>query len=75
MYRTTRIRKIGSSLGAILPKEILDDMSLASGDELLVIRTEQGVMLTPYDPNFADAMAVFERGRGKYRNALRDLAK
>jgi hypothetical protein len=36
--------------------------------------TPDGVNLTPYDPDFDDAMAAFERTRAKYRNALRELA-
>ena len=48
---------------------------LASGDELLVVRTSEGILLTPYDPDFADGMAAFDRGRKKYRNALRELAR
>ena len=75
MQRITKLRKIGSSLGAILPKEILDELSVGNGDELLVIRTENGIMLTPYDPDFEEAMAVFERGRKKFRNALRELSR
>lgn len=75
MHRTTKLRKIGSSLGAILPKEILNDLGVGNGDEMLVIRTEQGIMLTPYDPDFEEAMAVFERGRKKFRNALRELSR
>lgn len=75
MQRITKVRKIGSSLGAILPKEILDELSVGNGDEMLVIRTEHGIMLTPYDPDFTEAMAVFERGRKKFRNALRELSR
>lgn len=75
MHKTTRLRKIGSSLGAILPKEILDELSIGNGDEMLVIRTDQGIMLTPYDPDFEEAMAVFDRGRKKFRNALRELSR
>lgn len=75
MHKTTRLRKIGSSLGAILPKEILDELSVGNGDEMLVIRTDQGIMLTPYDPDFEEAMAIFDRGRKKFRNALRELSR
>lgn len=75
MHKTTKLRRIGSSTGAILPKELLDEMRLENGDEILVVRTEQGILLTPYDPDFEAAMAVFDRGRRKFRNALRELAK
>lgn len=75
MHRTTKLRRIGTSSGVILPKEILEDLHVGDGDELIVTRTAEGVTLTPYDPNFARAMEAFERGRKKYRNALRELAE
>lgn len=75
MNRTTKLRRVGSSVGAILPKDILEELRLASGDELQVIRTSEGILLTPYDPDFAEGIAAFDRGRKKYRNALRELAK
>lgn len=75
MHKTTKLRRIGTSLGAILPKEILDELHVGNGDEMLVVRTEQGIILTPYDPDFEQAMAVFDRGRKKFRNALRELSK
>jgi hypothetical protein len=31
--------------------------------------------LTPFDPNFEKSLKAFERTRGKFRNALRELAK
>jgi hypothetical protein len=48
---------------------------MAVGDEGFAIDTDAGVLITTYDPTFARAMAVFERGAAKYRNALRELAK
>ena len=75
MHKTTKVRSIGGSLGTIIPREILDEMHVQNGDELLVVKTDQGIMLTPYNPDFEEAMVAFERGRRKYRNALRELAK
>lgn len=40
-----------------------------------MIETENGVLLTPYDPDFERAMVAFQRGARKYLNALRELAK
>ena len=40
-----------------------------------MVETEDGVLLTPYDPQFQNAMAAYERTASKYRNALRELAK
>jgi hypothetical protein len=44
-------------------------------DEVFAIETEQGILLTPYDPTFERAMAAYQRPAGKYRNAFRELSK
>lgn len=76
MSTTLKLRKIGNSLGLIVPKEISDLLHVKEGDELhLVAEPGGGVRLTPYDPTFDAAMKAFERTRSKYRNALRELAK
>jgi putative addiction module antidote len=70
-----KLRKIGSSVGVILPKDMLDKLHLAEGDQVFVDTTQNGLHLTPYDPEFESAMQAFGRTRKKYRNALRQLAK
>jgi putative addiction module antidote len=52
-----------------------DRLHVQAGDEVFVVETEQGVLLTPYDPEFQRAMKAYERTASKYRNALRELAK
>ncbi len=73
--KTTRLRRIGTSTGVILPKEVLDEMNVAAGDEITLVRTERGIELIPYDPEFDEMMEVYRQGAKKYRNALRELAK
>lgn len=71
-----KIRKIGNSLGLILPKELLH--SLRVEEEGVVIHateTPDGFQLTPYDPQFEDGMAAFRRVRSRYRDTLHELAK
>lgn len=71
-----QIRKIGNSVGLILPKELLARAKLADGDKLYVAEMPDGSLhLTPRDPNFAKGMASAERAIKKYRNALAELAK
>ena len=72
---TLKLRKVGSSLGVIIPKDVLDALHLAEGDEIYVRANNDGLYLTPYDPDFNAAMEAFGRTRRKYRNALRKLAK
>jgi antitoxin MazE len=75
MQRKVTLRKMGGSVGATLPKDIAERLHVKEGDELYVVETEEGVLLTPYDPEFQRAMAAYERTANKYRNALRELAK
>lgn len=75
MAATVKLRKIGNSLGLILPKEVADQMHVGEGDMLHVVTDANGAHLTPFDPNFDAAMDAFEQTRRKYRNALRALAK
>lgn len=75
MVRSVTLRRMGGSVGATLPKEMTDRLHLEAGDTVFVVPTENGILLTPYDPTFEEAMAAYRRGAKKYRNALRELAK
>ncbi len=74
MVREVRLRRMGGSLGATLPKDMLDRLHAAPGDRMFAVETDRGVLLTPYDPQFERALKVYERGAARYRNALRELA-
>jgi len=39
------------------------------------VETEDGILLTPYDPVTQKALALAARAAKKYRGALRELAK
>lgn len=69
------LRKVGGSLSATFPKELVDQMNVAEGDVLYAVPSENGVVLTPHDPNFEKIMDAFDIFRKEYRNALRELAK
>jgi len=73
--RTVTLRKMGGSVGATIPKDLADRLHLDVGDQVFVVATEKGLLITPYDPGFEKAMAVYRRGAKKYKNALRELAK
>jgi putative addiction module antidote len=71
-----KIRQIGNSLGVVLPKETLNRLNLKSGDVLHLTEAPDGSMrITPYDPEFEEQMRLAREGMGKFRNALRELAK
>lgn len=70
-----KLRKIGNSVGVILPKEALAAHRLEAEDDLFLIETSQGLELRLYDPDVAEQL---DRGRDvakRYRSALRELAK
>jgi putative addiction module antidote len=76
MATKLKLRKVGNSLGLIVPKELTDALRVREGDSLYVVTDRAGELrLTPFDPGFDKAMLAFERTRRKYRNALRELAK
>ena len=76
MAYKTKVRKIGNSLGIVLPKEALQAMKVEEGATLYITEAPEGaVQVTPEDKNFHDMMEIAEKGMQSYRNALRELAK
>ncbi|HRJ72595.1 MAG TPA: AbrB/MazE/SpoVT family DNA-binding domain-containing protein [Terrimicrobiaceae bacterium] len=72
----TKVRKIGNSLGIVLPKEALQALKVEEGATLYLTEApENSLRVTPEQPGFAEMMNIAERGMQKYRNALRELAK
>ncbi len=49
----TKLRKIGSGFGVLLPKKVIDNLRLSVGDELELVEQEWGIELSPFDPDFA----------------------
>ena len=70
-----KIAKIGNSLGFTLPKEQLARLGLAEGDAVYVSETPEGLLISPYDPDFARQSEAAESILRRYRNAFRELAK
>ena len=75
VVRTVKLRKMGGSIGATIPKDLAERLHLDVGDEVFVVATDDGLLITPYDPTFDKAMAAYRRGARKYKNALRELAR
>ncbi len=71
-----KVRKIGNSLGVVLPKETLAQLGVGEGDELIATKAPRGeVHLTPPDEDFERQMRAAEEIMDRYRNALAELAK
>ena len=71
-----QIKRVGNSLGLILPKELLARLKLKEGDKFHIVeQTERGIKLTPYDPKHAEAMEIARRSFRRYADAYKALAK
>ena len=71
-----KIRKVGNSLGVTLPVEATRALKGREGDKIYLVQGPDGAFrITPYDPDFSDAMEAAGRFMARYRNTLRELAK
>ncbi len=75
MIKKVTLRQMGGSIGATIPREISERYHLNKGDEVFIVENDQGILLTPYDPDFEEAMSAYRKGARKYKNALDELAK
>jgi putative addiction module antidote len=69
------VRRVGNSLGVILPQEVISQLRVGEGDTITLTQSPEGMRLTPYNPEFDRQMELAQKGIRKYRNALRELAK
>lgn len=70
-----KLRKVGNSLGATFPADVVSRLHLSEGDTIHVTEAPGGLLLTPYDPQFEAQMAAARKVMKRRRNVLRELAK
>lgn len=71
-----KIRKVGNSLGLVLPKEVVGRLGAGEGAEVFLVEGPNNTYrLTPFDPAFEQKMAKAEEIMARYRNALHVLSK
>jgi len=75
MTNKLKITTVGSSVGVVLPKDILERLRVGKGDVLYATETTDGIELRPYDEEFAETMAIAERVMREDRDVLRKLAE
>ncbi len=76
MVLELKLRKVGNSIGLVLPKEALARLNAANGDAVFLTEaTDGGFRLTTNNPDFARKMKAAESLSRRYRNALKELAK
>ena len=66
---------IGTSAGAIFPKEVLARLNVKKGDTLFTVETPDGILLTPYDPEVERQLEAGREFMREYRDTFRALAK
>ena len=71
-----KIRKVGNSLGLVLPREAVSRLNVRDGDIIyLTDAKDGGFRLTPLNEQFAAQMAIAEDVMREDRDVLRALAK
>jgi putative addiction module antidote len=72
---TLKLTTIGTSTGAVIPKEMLTRLKVGKGDTLYAIETAEGYLLTPYDPRIEDQLKAGQEFMREYRETFKALAK
>ncbi len=75
MVQTITLKKVGGSVGAILPKDMLTRQQLEAGDEVFVVETPHGILLSAVDPATTAALDSFAKLLKENRAAMAALAK
>lgn len=75
MTKRLKVTTVGSSLGVVLPKDMLGLLRVEKGDTLFAVSTPNGFEVSPYDPEFDEQMTIAEKVMREDRNVLRKLAE
>ena len=76
MVLELKIRKVGNSVGVILPKEALAHLKVEEGDTVSVTDAADGSLrLAPHKAEVARQLEAAQDIVKRYRNTLRELAK
>lgn len=70
-----KVTQVGSSLGVVLPKQILERLKVGKGDRLHVVETSAGIILTPLDPEMQEQLKAMDEVIVEYRETLEALSK
>jgi len=70
-----KLTSIGTSVGAVIPKELLTRMKVGKGDTLYAIETAEGYLLMPYDPEIAAQLKAGREFTKEYCDIFKALAE
>jgi putative addiction module antidote len=76
MVLELKLRKVGNSVGIVLPKEALAHLKIGAGDTVCVTESSDGSLRL--SPSTAEVLRQIEAAQGvmsRYRHTLRELAK
>ena len=69
------LRQAGGSVSATIPSEMARRFHLAPGDRVQAIETDQGILLTPFDPTVQESLALASEAARQFQPALRELGQ
>jgi putative addiction module antidote len=76
MVLELKLRKVGNSVGLVLPKEALAHLNVGEGDVVCVTDTTDGSLrVSPTTPEVVEQLEVAKDVIRRYRHTLRELAK
>ncbi len=76
MILELKLRKVGNSVGVVLPKEALAHLNAGEGDTVSVTEGPDGSLrMSPLKVEVARQMEVAQDVMKRYRHTLRELAK
>lgn len=72
---TLKLTQIGNSVGAVFPRQLLNQLQLDKGDLLYVTNSPDGLRMTKHNPEFARQMEAARQIMKNRRAVLHELAK
>ncbi len=75
MVQTVTLKKIGGSIGAIIPKDMAGRQHFAANDEIFVVERPDGILLTRVDPTMQEALNAYAALAKENQAAMAALAK
>ena len=76
MVLKLKVRRVGNSMGVILPKEAVSRMNVQENDEVVLTEApDNSYRLTIGEPDFERKMKIAQSIMRRYHNTLQELAK
>jgi putative addiction module antidote len=75
MVLELKLRKVGNSVGLVLPKQALAHLKVGEGDTVCLTDAANGSLRMTANPEVSRQMEVVQDVMQRYRNTLRELAK